>query len=119
MCSAPLLPRTACGHRYVSRVPRTLPVLSVTAIPMAADPQEVFGAVTLDAPANGNEDGTRCQRRSALGLKHSGKKWTKSASGGSLSLDNRGPHTCSAGQSSLRIFIELPRLPGRGATREA
>jgi len=78
-------------------VQRTLPVLSVTAIPMAADPQEVCGAVTSDAPADGNEDGTRCQRRIALGLKHSGKKWAKSASGGSVSLDNRGPQKGSAG----------------------
>src|SRR5262249_46994333 len=35
---------------------------------MAADPQEVFGAVTWSAPANGNADGTRCQRRTALCL---------------------------------------------------
>src|SRR5438132_6915767 len=27
------------------------------------------------APADGNEDGTRCQRRTTLGLKHSGKNW--------------------------------------------
>ena len=53
----------------------TLPALSGTAIPMAADPQEVCGAVTLEAPADGNADGTRCQRRTALGLKPSGKKW--------------------------------------------
>jgi hypothetical protein len=46
---------------------------------MAGDPQEVFGAVTLDAPANGNEDGTRCQRRTALGLTPSGKNLAKSA----------------------------------------
>jgi hypothetical protein len=35
----------------------------------------VFGAVPLGAPADGNEDGTRCKRRIALGLKHSGKNW--------------------------------------------
>src|SRR5262252_8376891 len=49
-------------------------MLSVTAIPMALDPQEVFGAVTF-APADGNEDGTRCQRRTTLSLNPSGKKW--------------------------------------------
>ena len=27
------------------------------------------------APADGNEAGTRCQRRTTLGLKHSGKHW--------------------------------------------
>ena len=42
--------------------------LSVTAIAMAGDPQYVCGAVTLEAPAEGNADGTRCQRRAALGL---------------------------------------------------
>ena len=57
----------------LSRAQRTMPTFSVPAIPMAADPQEVFGAVTWDAPADGNEDGTRGQRRTALGLKLSGK----------------------------------------------
>jgi len=42
---------------------------------MALDPQEVVGAVTFGAPADGNQDGTRCQRRTTLGLKHSGKNW--------------------------------------------
>ena len=51
----------------------------------------------VGAPGYGNEDGTRCQRRTTLGLNHGGKKLAKSAPRGSLSLDNRGPHKCSAG----------------------
>src|SRR5262252_7483501 len=54
----------------------------------------------MGAPADGNEDGTRCQRRTTLGLTHSGKKWQKSASRKRLSLDNRGPH-----KGSLRLDL--------------
>ena len=68
--------------------------LSVPAIAMAGDPHEVFGAVTLDAPAEGNADGTRCQRRTARGLTPSGKNLAKSAPRGSVSLDKGSPHKC-------------------------
>jgi hypothetical protein len=50
----------------------------------------------VGAPANGNEDRTRCQRRTTRRLHPSGKKWKKSAPRESLSLDNGGPHKCSA-----------------------
>jgi len=50
----------------------------------------------VGAPADGHADGTRCPRRTALGLQHSGKKLAKSALRARLSLDNGGPHKCSA-----------------------
>jgi hypothetical protein len=50
----------------------------------------------VGAPADGNADSTRCQRRMTLSLNPSGKKWEKTAPRGSLSLDNGGPHTGSA-----------------------
>ena len=51
----------------------------------------------------GDEDSTRCQGLTTLILNQSGKKAKKSALRGSVSLDNRGPHKCSA-ESRLQRY---------------
>src|SRR5207253_2582139 len=64
------------------------------------------------APAERNQVRTRCQRMTAPGPTRR-KKSTKSAPRGSLSLDNGGPHKCSA-----RPCREAPKrrvLPDTGA----
>jgi hypothetical protein len=69
---------------------------SALASTMAPEPQDVFGADTgcpyLDRETK-SEHVARDRRRQD---QHCGKN-TKSALKGSLSLDNRGPHKCSAG----------------------
>ena len=64
--------------------------------PDGGRPASSVGCRHVGAPADGKEDSTRCQRRTTLGLKHSGKKWEKSALRESRSLDNGGPHKGSA-----------------------
>jgi hypothetical protein len=95
----------------VPRAHGTIRTRSVTAIPLAGDPQEVFGAVPLAAPAERKKDGTRCQRRTALGLKQSGKPLAKSAPRRSLALDNRGLIRVRQGPRIMCAFPGMPRTP--------
>jgi len=90
--SATALRRTVRGHREVSR-PQQTRCRSCCTRPHEGDraSSSVWWS-HVGAPAGGNEDSTRCQGRTALGLTHSGKKLANSAPRERLSLDNGGPH---------------------------
>ena len=70
--------------------------LSVTATPMAGDPQYVFGAVTWTHQQTETQTEPVARGGRRLTGKHRGKNLAKSALRGGLSLDNRGPHKGSA-----------------------
>jgi hypothetical protein len=76
------------------------------------------GCRHVGAPVDGNEDSTRCQGWTALGLQYGGKKWGKSALRESLSLDNGGPHTCWASTGTECGLGTLAWLPPPTTARQ-
>jgi hypothetical protein len=76
------LRRTGRGHGDVSRPQSTpSPALCTPPCPGDSASRRVWGS-RMGAPADGNEDRTRCQRRTTLSLNPSGKNWQNPLLGG-------------------------------------